>query len=129
MDFFAGNVVQVQTRHDRTSLVRSDTLSGDGVIEIFTVANVNYAPFTPPNDEFNSALRAQCPTKLEDVVLQRYATDYFVATLPRSTQVAIDKAIDDQCGGAAPCAHAQRHEEVRKRRARLAMGRLYLRQR
>ncbi len=115
VDFPAGNVVMLLTHHNNTSVVRSDTLSGDGVLDTYTIPNIDYAPYSPPADEWDNAIRAQCPAKLEETVVLRDPMDGFVASLPKPVSDSIDKAIDDQCGGAGPCSVAQRAAEVSKR--------------
>ena len=115
VDFPVGNVVLLLTHRNNTSVVRSDTLSGDGVLDTFIIPNIDYAPYTPPADEWNTAIRAQCPTKLEETVLLRDPMDDFVASLPKPVGDAIDKGIEDECGGAAPCSRAQRATEISKR--------------
>ncbi len=115
VDFPVGNIVILLTRHNNTSIVRSDTLTGDGVLDTFIVPNIDYAPYSPPVDEFDNAIRARCPTKLDEVVVLRAPLGYFIESLPKATRDSIDKAIEDECQGAGPCSISQRAVEVSKR--------------
>ena len=115
VDFPVGNVVMLLNHRNNTSVVRSDTLSGDGVLDTFIIPNIDYAPYSPPADEWNNAIRAQCPTKLDEIAVLRAPLGSFVASLPKPVSDSIDKAIDDQCGGAGPCSIVQRAVEVSKR--------------
>ena len=115
VDFPVGNVVILLTRHNNTSIVRSDTLSGDGVLDTFIIPNIDYAPYSPPTDEWDSAIRTQCPAKLEKTIVLRDPLGNFLESLPKPLSDSIDKAVDDQCSGAGPCSRAQYTVEIGKR--------------
>jgi len=115
VDFPAGNVVILLTRHNNTSVVRSDTLSGDGVLDTFIVPNIDYAPYSPPPDEFDNAMRSQCPSKFDEVLVLRAPTYGFVASLPKGIRDDIEKSVESKCEGAPACSSAQRAAEVSTR--------------
>ncbi len=114
VDFPASNVVILLTARKNTSIVRSDSLSGDGVLETYIIPNIDYAPYAPPHDAFDDAIRARCPAKLDELIVLRSPTYGFVASLPRPLREQIEKTVDDECGGAPACSSNQRAIEVDK---------------
>ncbi len=115
IDFPADNIVILLSVRRNTSVVRSDSLTGDGVLETFIVPNIDYVPYAPPHDEFDDAIRARCPAKLDEVVVLRAPTSSFVELLPGPLREQVEKAVDHECGGAPVCSSAQRATEVSKR--------------
>lgn len=112
VDFPAGNIVILLTARRNTSVVRSDSLTGDGVLETFIVPNIDYAPYAPPRDEFDDAIRVRCPAKLEEVVVLGATTSGFVQSLPGPLREQIEKGVENECGGAPSCSSNQRAVEV-----------------
>ena len=112
IDFPAGNIVVVQAARKNTSIVRSDTLTGEGVLGTFIVPNIDYAPYAPPHDAFNDTIRARCPSKLEALAAETPPPSQFIASLPAPLRAEIDKAVDDACGSMGPCMTKQRIAEI-----------------
>ena len=106
-DFPAGNIVMLQTARKNTSIVRSDTLTGDGVLDSFYVANIDYLPYIPPPDPSMDAIRAQCPARLETFAVLGVPSYDFIESLSRPVREQILKTIDDTCGGAPGCTRNQ----------------------
>ncbi len=114
-EFPGGNVVILQTARKNTSIVRSDTLTGDGVLDTFYVANIDYAPYTPPPDPFMDAIRAQCPARLETLAVLGVPSYDFIESLSRPVREQIHKTVDDACGGAPGCTEHEQVVEIDKR--------------
>ena len=115
-DFPAGNIVILQTARRNTSIVRSDTLTGDGVLDTFYVANIDYVPYVPPSDPYMDAIRAQCPARLETFAVLGVPSYEFIESLGQPVREQILKTIDDTCGGAPACTRNQQVVEIDKRR-------------
>ncbi len=114
-EFPAGNIVILQAARRNTSIVRSDTLTGDGVLDTFYVANIDYVPYTPPPDPFMNAVRAQCPARIETFAVLGVPSYEFIEALGQPVREQILKTIDDTCGGASACSSNQQVVEIDKR--------------
>ncbi len=64
-DYPAGHIVILVKARRNTSIVRSDTLTGDGVMGTEFVANIDFKPYTTPHDSIDDTIRALCPARLE----------------------------------------------------------------
>ncbi len=114
-DFPEGHVVILERARRHTSIVRSDSLTGDGVMIEVLVANIDYGPYTPPHDDFYDTIRAQCPTLLEGIAAEDPPRNDFIKSLPPPLRASIDKAVDNNCGDQLNCMIRTQADEIEQR--------------
>ena len=113
--FPQGFVVIVSSKRVNTSIVRADTLTGDGLLGTEIVANVDFAPYSAPHTPFYDTVRARCPARIETMLALGPPSHAFVDSLPPALRSSIEKSVDDECSERIPCILVQRPEEVIKR--------------
>jgi hypothetical protein len=113
--FYEGHIVSLEKARKRTSIVRSDSLSGDGVMIEVLVANIDYGPYVPPHDVFYDTIRARCPGLLESFAAEDPPRRQFVESLPPPLRTSIDRAMDDTCGPAGDCLRHASAVEIDRR--------------
>ena len=114
-DFPAGHVVILERARLHTSIVRTDSLSGDGVMMEAYIANIDYGPYVPPHDVFDDAIRARCPGLMEGIAAEEPPASEFIGSLPPPLRSSIDKALDDTCGPDGYCLDRNRPVEIDRR--------------
>ncbi len=102
-DFPEGSIVILQKARKHTSIVRSDSLSGDGVMIEALVANIDFAPYAPPHDVFYDAIRDRCADLLDGVAAEDAPVSDFIASLPTPLRTSIENAVGEDCGSVDSC--------------------------
>ena len=115
-DFPAGHVVILEKARRHTSIVRTDSLSGDGVMMEAYVANIDFIPFIPPHDAFDDVVQARCPGLMEGIAAAEEppAAD-FIASLQPSLRASVNKTLDQDCGADGNCLGRNRPAEIYRR--------------
>jgi hypothetical protein len=113
-DYPAGHIVILVKARRNTSIVRSDTLTGDGVMGTEFVANIDYKPYTPPHDSIDDTIRALCPARLEYYSALDMPAYGFIQTLPPPIRDSIDNTVENECGMMS-CEIIDQVEEIEKR--------------
>ena len=114
-DFPEGNVVILMKARAHTSIVRSDSLSGDGVMIEAIVANIDYDPYVPPHNVFYDTIRARCPAMLDGVAAEDPPREEFISSLPPPLRASIGKTLDENCGVDGNCLKHNRAAEIERR--------------
>ena len=114
-DFPEGHVVILERARRHTSIVRSDSLTGDGVMIEVLVANIDYGPYTPPHDAFYDTIRAQCPTLLEGIAAEDPPREDFIESLPPPLRASISKKLDQNCDHDGNCLKHNIAAEIEQR--------------
>ena len=76
-----GNIVILEKARAHTSIVRSDSLSGDGVMIEVVVANIDFEPYVPPHTVFYDTIRNQCPNLLQGIAAEDPPSEDFIESL------------------------------------------------
>lgn len=114
-DFPKGHIVILETARGHTSIVRSDSLSGDGVMIEAVVANIDFGPYAPPHTVFTDTIRKQCPGLLDGIAAEDPPRTAFIASLPPPVRTSIGKALDDTCGPDGACLARTEADEIGRR--------------
>ena len=112
--FPAGQVVILEKNRGHTSIVRTDSGSGDGVMTDVLAANIDFAPYEPPHSPFYDTIRSRCPNLLDGIAAEDAPTNDFVQTLPPATRHVINQTAEDNCGTGS-CQTRTRADEIQKR--------------
>lgn len=115
IDFPEGNVVILEKARGHTSIVRSDSLSGDGVMIEVIVANIDYVPYVPPHSVFYDTIRAQCPGMLEGIAAEDPPREAFIDSLQPPLRASIGKVLEANCGPDGNCLRHNRAAEIERR--------------
>ncbi len=107
--------VSVVTARANTTIVRSDTLSGDGVLGTFIVPNIDFRPYPPTRDPWSEAIQGRCPDRLDDISIQLFRTSSFIASLPKPVHDKIDAIVGDTCVAGLYCVPNVEAAEIEKR--------------
>ena len=102
-DFPQGSIVILEKARRHTSIVRSDSLSGDGVMIEALVANIDFEPYLPPHDAFYDAIRSQCAGLLDAVAAEDPPVSAFIASLPPPLRTSLEQSLDQDCGSVNNC--------------------------
>lgn len=107
--------VSVITARHNTTIVRSDTLSGDGILGIFIVPNIDFRPYPPTRDPWSEAIQERCPNRLDDLSIRFFRTSSFIASLPKPVHDKIDTIVSDTCTAGLYCVPNTEADEIEKR--------------
>lgn len=113
-DYPAGHIVILVKARRNTSIVRSDTLTGDGVMGTEFVANIDFKPYTTPHDSIDDTIRALCPARLDYYAAMDMPAYGFIQTLPPPIRDAIDNTVENECG-VMSCETIDQVKEIEKR--------------
>ena len=115
MTFPEHHRVSVVTARANTTIVRSDTLSGDGILGTFIVPNIDFRPYSPTRDPWSEAIQEHCPNRLDDLSIRFFRTSSFIASLPKPVHDKIDTIVSDTCTAGLYCVPNVEAAEIEKR--------------
>ena len=107
--------VSIITARANTTIVRSDTLSGDGILGTFIVPNIDFRPYSPTRDPWSEAIQEHCPNRLDDLSIRFFRTSSFIGSLPKPVHDKIDAIVSETCTAGLYCVPNVEAAEIEKR--------------
>lgn len=107
--------VSVITARTNTTIVRSDTLTGDGILGTFIIPNIDFRPYLPTRDPWSEAIQERCPNRLDDLSIRFFRTSSFIASLPKPVRDKIDAIVSDTCDVGLYCVPNTEENEIKNR--------------
>ncbi|MCB8883348.1 hypothetical protein ACELLULO517_24075 [Acidisoma cellulosilytica] len=97
-EFPKGHLVILEKARKHTSLVRTDSLTGDGVMVEKLVANIDFQPYDAPHDAFSDTVRQKCPQLLDGLTAEDPPKNQFLNSLAPSLRASINKVVVADAG-------------------------------